>query len=275
MAETESVYQALARLEAKNEAGALCVIVRSTGSTPRRAASKMLVYADGSIDGTIGGGEMESRVIAEALEAIKDGRSRLLEYSMNDPQRGDPGVCGGQLEIFVEPVQPKPVLVVIGAGHVGQAVAHLAKWLGFFVVVNDDRAGFCNPETVPDGDEFYPVPMAELTKKMKITPWTYLVLTTRGVTIDVPGLPSLIKTPAAYIGVIGSKRRWATTRQQLVEQGVSVDELEKVRSPMGLELNAETPEEIAVSIMAEIIMLRQGGDGSVMAHKHSDQVERG
>jgi xanthine dehydrogenase accessory factor len=102
---------------------------------------------------------------------------------------------------------------------------------------------------------------------MKITPWTYLVLTTRGVTVDVPGLPSLIETPATYIGVIGSKRRWATTRQQLIDQGVAEEDLRKVRSPMGLELNAETPEEIAVSIMAEIIMLRQGGDGSVMASK--------
>jgi xanthine dehydrogenase accessory factor len=225
----------------------------------------MLVYADGSIVGTVGGGEMESRVIAEALEAIIDGNPRLLEYSMTDPQRGDPGVCGGQLEIFVEPLQPRPILVVIGAGHVGQAVAHLAKWLGYYVVVNDDREDFCTPEAVPAGDEFYPVPMAELSQQMKITPWTYLVLTTRGVNVDVPGLPSLIEAPAAYIGVIGSKRRWETTRQQLIEKGVSEEDLKKVRSPMGLELNAETPEEIAVSIMAEIVMLRQGGDGSVMA----------
>jgi xanthine dehydrogenase accessory factor len=267
MSAPKSVYQAIAELEAKNETGALCIIVSSQGSTPRRTTSKMLVYTDGSIMGTIGGGEMESRVIAEALAAIKDGKPRLLEYSMTDPQRGDPGVCGGQLEIFVEPLQPRPILVVIGAGHVGQAVAHLAKWLGYYVVVNDDREGFCTPETVPEGDEFYPVPMAELFQQMKITPWTYLVLTTRGVTVDVPGLPSLIETPATYIGVIGSKRRWATTRQQLIDQGVAEEDLRKVRSPMGLELNAETPEEIAVSIMAEIIMLRQGGDGSVMASK--------
>ena len=210
MSASNSVYQALAKLEAKNESGALCIIVRSRGSTPRRTTSKMLVYPDGNIEGTIGGGEMESRVIAEALGAINDGKPRLLEYSMTDPQRGDPGVCGGQLEIFVEPVQPSPILVVIGAGHVGQAVAHLAKWLGFYVVVNDDRDGFCTPEAVPSGDVFYPVPMADLSGQMKITPWTYLILTTRGVTVDVPGLPSLVESPAAYIGVIGSKRRWAS-----------------------------------------------------------------
>jgi len=259
------IYRAIAELEEKNEAGALCTVVRSRGSTPRHATSKMLVYTDGHILGTVGGGELESRVIAEAQKAILDGAPRLLEYSMTDPQRGDPGVCGGQVEVFVEPIMPKPVLVAIGSGHVGKAVAHLAKWLGFRVAVNDDRPEFCNLEAVPDGDEFYPVPMVELPSHLKITPWTYLVLTTRGVTIDVPGLPALLDTPAAYIGIIGSRRRWTTTQKMLLEAGLSAEKLRRIRSPMGLELKAETPEEIAVSIMAEIIMLRHGGDGRVMA----------
>jgi xanthine dehydrogenase accessory factor len=260
-----SVHIALADLEKTNEAGVLCTIIRSQGSTPRHTGSKMLVYPDGSITGTVGGGELESRVIQEAVESLQDGRPRLLEYAMADPKRGDPGVCGGQVEVFVEPVLPKPTLVVIGSGHVGKAVAHLAKWLGFRVAVNDDRPEFCNPEAVPGADEYYPVPMAELPKQMKITPWTYLVLTTRGVAVDIQGLPALLDTPAAYIGVIGSQRRWATTRKQLLECDVPEEKIARVRSPMGLELNAETPEEIAVSIMAEIIMLRQGGDGAVMS----------
>jgi xanthine dehydrogenase accessory factor len=259
-----SIYKALVQLEERNESAALCTVVRSQGSTPRRETSKMLVHENGAIIGTVGGGEMESRVIHEALQAIRDGNSRLLEYKMTDPKRGDPGVCGGQLEIFIEPIQPKPILVVIGTGHVGKAVAHLAKWLDYYVVANDDRPEFCSPEAVPDADEFYPVPMVELPQHFKITPWTYLVLTTRGVAIDVPGMPALLKSPAAYIGVIGSRRRWATARKQLLEAGVPEEQLERVRSPMGLELNAETPEEIAVSIMAEIIMLRRGGDGRVM-----------
>jgi xanthine dehydrogenase accessory factor len=148
---------------------------------------------------------------------------------------------------------------------VGKAVAHLAKWLGFRVAVNDDRPEFCNPQAVPDGDEFFPVPMGELPQHLNITPWTYLVLTTRGVAVDVPGLPALLDTPAAYIGVIGSRRRWTTALKKLQDAGIPDEKLNRVRSPMGLELRAETPEEIAVSIMAEIIMLRQGGDGSVMA----------
>lgn len=259
-----SIYKALAELEERNQPAALCTVVRSQGSTPRRETSKMLVYQNGAITGTVGGGEMESRVIDEALQSLKDGKSRLIEYHMTDPKRGDPGVCGGQLEVFIEPINPKPILVVIGTGHVGKAVAHLAKWLGYHVVANDDRPDFCNPEAVPGADEFYPVPIAELPEHFDITPWTYLVLTTRGVAIDVPGLPALLESPGAYIGIIGSRRRWATARKQLLEAGVSEEKLDRVRSPMGLELNAETPEEIAVSIMAEIIMLRRGGDGRVM-----------
>jgi xanthine dehydrogenase accessory factor len=262
-----SVYRALAKLEEENGAGALCTLIRSQGSTPRHSGSKMLVYPDGSILGTVGGGEVENRVIEEAIQSIRDGKPRLLEYNMSDPERGDPGVCGGQMEVFVEPIQSKPTLVVVGAGHVGKALVHLAHWLGFRVVINDDRPEFCTPEAVPDGDEYLPAPLAELPQRLKITPWTYLALTTRGVNIDVQGLPALLETQAAYIGVIGSQRRWSVARKQLSEMGVSEEKLNQVRSPIGLELNAETPEEIAVSIMAEIIMLRQGGDGRAMSQK--------
>jgi xanthine dehydrogenase accessory factor len=260
-----SIYQDLAELERRNLAGALCTIISSHGSTPRHTGSKMLVYPDGSIRGTVGGGELENRVIAEAKTAIQDGKPRRLEYNMADPSRGDPGVCGGQVEVYVEPIQPRPTLVVIGSGHVGKAVAHLAHWLGFHVAVNDDREEFCNPQAVPDADEFLPVPMAELPAHLEINPWTYLVLTTRGTNVDIPGLPALLDTPAAYIGVIGSQRRWATTKKELLASGVPAEKLARVRSPIGLELLAETPEEIAVSIMAEILMLRNQSTGQIMS----------
>jgi xanthine dehydrogenase accessory factor len=262
-------YQALSTLEQENRAGVLCMVVRSQGSTPRRAGSKMLVYPDGSITGTVGGGELENRVIKAALEALTDGSPRMLEYNMADPQRGDPGVCGGQVEVYVEPILPQPKLVIIGAGHVGKAVAHLGHWLGYYVVVNDDRPAFCTPEMTPGGDLYLPVPMAQLAEQLDIDRWTYLVLTTRGVDVDVKGLPVLLESQAAYIGVIGSQRRWMTTRNKLLEAGVAAEIIDRVRSPIGLELNAETPEEIAVSILAEIIMHRQGGDGSVMSERKS------
>jgi xanthine dehydrogenase accessory factor len=215
---------------------------------------------------------MENRVRNEARQAILDGRPRMLEYNMADPKRGDPGVCGGQVEVYVEPIQPKPTLVVVGSGHVGKAVAHLAHWLGFWVVVNDDRPGFCDAQAVPDADQYVPTTIAELPQHLEITPWTYLVLTTRGMNVDVEGLPALLDAPAAYIGVIGSQRRWASARKVMQEQGVPAEKLDRVRSPIGLELNAETPEEIAVSILAEIIMLRQGGDGAVMSSRQAQEA---
>lgn len=250
------IYQAIVDLENQNEAGAICTVIRASGSTPRGAASKMLVYADGSALGTIGGGEMESRVVSEALQAIREGKPRILEYSMVEPDRGDPGLCGGQLEVYVEPILPRPVLVVVGCGHVGKAVAYLAKWLGYRVLASDDRPDFCTPESIPDADQYLPVFMQDLPQTIKIHPWMYFVLTTRGVDIDVPGLSVLLEHEIAYIGVIGSRRRWETTKKKLLDAGISEEKLEIVRSPIGLDLGGETPEEIALSIMAEITLVR-------------------
>ncbi len=260
-----SIYQALAELEERGRAGVVCTVMHTAGSVPRRAGSKMLVYPDGTFIGTVGGGEVESRVIEEALKALEEGTNRVVSYKMVSPEKGDPGICGGQLEVFVEPILARPTVVVVGGGHVGKAVGHLASWLGYYVVVTDDRPEWCTPEMHPDANDLIVAPMAELTERMEITPQTYLVLTTRGVKVDVPGMPNLIRSQAAYIGVIGSKRRWITTRKQiLAETDITEEELNRVHSPVGLELNAETPEEIAVSIMAEIMLLRKGGTGKSM-----------
>jgi xanthine dehydrogenase accessory factor len=261
---SDSIYRLIAQALERGESAALCTITKSEGSTPRHVGSKLLVDENGGLTGSVGGGELEHRVIEEARLSIEDGRPRLLSYNMADPARGDPGVCGGQVEVFVEPLLPPAKLVVVGAGHVGKAVAHLAKWLGFRVAVCDDRVEFCTPESIPDAGEFYPVTIAELPSHLKINRQTYLVLTTRGSALDVAGLPALLNTPAAYIGVIGSRRRWATTIKGLMEKGLDEQKLANIHSPIGLELNAETPEEIAVSIMAEILMLRSAGSGKPM-----------
>ena len=259
-----SIYQAIADLENAHKPAALCTVVKTSGSTPRHSTSKMLVYSDGHILGTVGGGELENRVLLEALASLKDGKPRNLAYSMADPGRGDPGLCGGQVEVFVEPILPSPMLVVVGGGHVGKAVAHLARWLGFRVAVSDDRAEFCTLEANPDAEEFYPVPLAELPLQLSITPQTAIVLTTRGSNVDVAGLPALLDTQAGYIGVIGSRKRWNATVKALNDQGISDEKLGRIRSPIGLGIGAETPEEIAVSILAEILMLRGGGSGRSM-----------
>lgn len=252
-----SIWREIAELEGNHKGAVLCTIIRSQGSTPRHAGSKMLVYSDGSISGSIGGGELESRIISVALESIQSGYSQILEYNMSEPERGDPGVCGGRVEIYMEPIIPEPTLVVVGAGHVGRAVAHLANWLGFRLVISDDRPEFLDPEIFPQAEQLYPCRLEELADQFTITQWTYIVLTTRSVDIDVPGLPFILDSPAAYIGVIGSKRRWETTRQKLEEAGIDRKKVERVKSPMGIDISAETPQEIALSIMAEIIQIRR------------------
>jgi xanthine dehydrogenase accessory factor len=269
----KSIYEAIAELEKNNESGTLCTVVKSEGSTPRHVGSKMLVYADGKFIGTVGGGDLEHRVLDEAWMAMGDGETRILSYSMVDPSRGDPGVCGGTVEVFVEPILPPAMIVVIGAGHVGKAVVHLAKWLGFRVAVSDDRAEFCNPESTPGADAYYPVEMGKLPDQLKINRRTYLVITSRGSSVDALGLPSLLQSDAGYIGVIGSRRRWLTTVKALKGKGVSDERIATVHSPMGLELNAETPEEIAVSIMAEILMIKDKGTGKPMKLKQAETSE--
>ena len=260
----ETIYQAAAQLQLDHKSGALCTIIDSSGSTPRHQGSKMLVFEDGKFIGTVGGGEVEIRVIQEALAAQEDGKPRFLKYSMVDPKQGDPGVCGGTLEVYVEPILPDPLVLLIGGGHVGKAVVHLAKWMGFRVAVSDDRAEFCNKESNPDADEFYPVLMEDLSRHLKFNKQTYIILTTRGANVDIDGLPNILDQPFAYLGIIGSKRRWAVTQKALLEKGIDAEKLAKVHSPIGLELKAETPEEIAVSIMAEILMLKNNGTGKSM-----------
>ena len=237
---------------------ALCTVVNTRGSVPRHAGSKMLVFRDGRTEGTVGGGEIENLVIEEARQALKDGQTRFLNYDMIDIET-DPGVCGGTVTLFVEPYRRDPTVVVVGAGHVGQAVAHLAGWLGFRVVVSDDREELCKPEVAPGGDEYLPIPMQALPDAMEIDSQTYLVLVTRGVDVDAAGLPALLKTEAAYIGLIGSKRRWQHTREKLAEEGLPEEAIGRIKTPIGLDIHAETPEEIAVSILGEIIALRNEG----------------
>lgn len=249
----DDVYNALADIKRTGTSGALCTIIKTKGSTPRKEGSKMLVFENGSIVGTVGGGEVEARVIQEALNSIKSGKSRIISYDLIDPDQGDPGICGGSLEIFVDPIDKPEELVVVGGGHVGKAVVFLAKWLGFRVILNDDRKEFCSPDLVPGADEYIHCPLAELPGKYQIPASASVVLATRNQKVDINGLPELLAIPTAYIGVISSKRRWQLTEEQLIESGVNKDNLKKIHAPIGLKIGAETPEEIALSILAEII----------------------
>lgn len=261
----QNLYKELQALERRGESGALCTVVRTRGAVPRRPGAKMLVYPDGRIIGTVGGGQMESLVVESALDVLRSGESQLVHYTLLDPKSGDPGVCGGTVDIFVDPVSPDPILLVVGGGHVGAELVHLGHWLGFHVVLSDDRSDFCTPQAVPGADEYIPGDASTLINTFIFHSETYVVLVTRSVDQDLALLPGILECPHAYIGVIGSQRRWKTTCEGLEALGVSTDKLSDIHSPVGIELNAETPREIALSIMAELIMLRRGGSGRTMS----------
>ncbi|MCC6615908.1 MAG: XdhC family protein [Anaerolineae bacterium] len=264
MDDTRAVFEALIAAQNDGEPVALATIIAAQGSVPRHEGSKLLVRADGTFVGTVGGGQMEALVIKEALDALAQGNARTVSYSLNDIAAGDPGVCGGTVQIFIEPIGVSPTLLVIGGGHVGKALAELGKWMGFRVLLSDDRPEFCNEDYAPGLDGYYICKASELPAQIKITAQTHIAAVTRGLPIDIDLIPILLATDAPYIGLIGSRRRWALTVNALKERGLSEAEIARVRAPIGLELNAETPKEIAISIMAEITMLRRGGDGKPM-----------
>lgn len=275
MSDDRAVFEAVVTAQRENKLAALATVIETQGSVPRQAGSKMLIWPDGQIVGTVGGGQMEAYIIGEAQAALRDGATRVLTYNLSDLGAGDPGVCGGTVRVFVEPLLTPVTLVVIGCGHVGRAVAELAKWLELHVVVVDDRPGYATPEVIPGMDGYHTVAAAELLDHVAITPRTAVAAVTRGLPVDERLLPVLLATEAPYIGLIGSRRRWALTIEALEAQGLPREQLSRVRAPIGLEIGAETPKEIAVSILAEIIMvLRQATGQPMQWHGTAAQAAR-
>ena len=240
----------------------LATIVATRRSVPRHAGSKMLVFGDGRLVGTVGGGAMESRVIDEALELLRTGTTKLLDYELSEPDRGDPGLCGGEVQIYLEPYMPLPTILVVGAGHVGRAVVDLAHWLGYRTVVTDDRGDRLTEDAMPNADVRLEGPVGDVLAEYDITVDTSAVVVSREVDIDVGALGHLLQSPAGYVGVMGSSRRWKQVRNRLVEGGVDKSVLDRVHVPIGIELGAETVEEIAVSILSEVIRVRRGAGAS-------------
>lgn len=247
----------------------LATVIDTSRSVPRHAGSKMLVYGDGRTSGSIGGGEMESRVIEEARGALADGKPRLLTYRLTDPDRGDPGLCGGEVSLYLEAYMPAPTVFVIGCGHIGRAVIDLAKWIGFRVIAYDDRPDQADPKTLPGADVVLGGEFAAALEGVAIDADTHVVIVTRSMPVDLEVLPFVLDAPAGSIGVMGSNTRWRETRKALADKGIDAGSIARLNAPIGLELNAETPEEIALSIMSQIVMQRRGGDGTPMADADS------
>jgi len=259
------LFEEIVRMRRANQRGALATIVHTNGSIPSYESSRMLVREDGSIAGTIGGGCVEADVWAAAKEVIQTEQPRKMTFNLNHEAAYDAGlICGGTLEIFVEPILPQPLLYIFGGGHVSLAVARAAHSAGFAVAVVDDRETFANAERFPMAMEVH-TSYAEAFEKLRPNASSYLLIVTRGHKDDMRVLAWAVRTDARYIGMIGSKRKVLSVYKALEHEGYSPAEFERVHAPVGLDIGALTPEEIAISITAELIAVRRNAQN--LSHK--------
>jgi len=251
------LFEEIVRMRKAGQRAALATIVHTNGSIPSYESSRMLVREDGSIAGTIGGGCVEADVWAAAKEVITKESPRKMVFQLNNEASYDNGlICGGTLEVFVEPILPHPVACIFGGGHISMALAKLANAAGFGIVVIDDREQFANKERFPMAQEIF-TSYGEAYARIKPNASSYLVIVTRGHRDDMRVLAWAVRTEARYIGMIGSKRKVLSVYQALEKEGFSPEEFKRVYAPMGLEIGALSPEEIAISIAAELVAVRR------------------
>ncbi len=257
------IFEEIVKIRSKGERAAIATVTSVKGSTPRAEGSKMLVKSDGSIVGSVGGGSVEGQVYQEAMNVIKEGRSKMFHYDLTGKDAAEGGmICGGNMEVFIEPIITDPVLYIFGGGHISFFISKIGKMLGFKIIVIDDREEFANPERFPEVDETIAKDLEEVLPSLNINKSSYVVIVTRGHLLDEKVLEWAVETDARYVGMIGSRKKNKTVFSHLESRGVPKDLLETVHAPIGLDIKAETPEEIAVSIMAEIIMVRREKDSS-------------
>jgi len=253
------VFTAVADALERGEPAALVTIVATTGSTPQRVGAKMLVFGDGRIVGTIGGGCYENDAFWKAREAIKTRRPEVVHYELSDDFAQETGlICGGQMDVYIEPIEPSPELYIIGAGHVGFHLARLAADVGFRVHVVDDREKFANAERFPTAAEVVVDDIPAWIDRASLPAHAYAVIVTRGHTNDLEALRALAPRELRYLGLIGSRAKVARIYEALIESQTPAEVLQKVHAPIGLDIGAVTPQEIAVSILAELIAVKHG-----------------
>jgi xanthine dehydrogenase accessory factor len=253
------LYSEIVRLRKAGQKCAVATIVQVNGSIPSYESAKMLIREDGSIMGTIGGGCVEADVWTAAREVIDTEKPRHLTFSLGQDAAYDNGlICGGQLDIFVEPVTPEPRAYIFGGGHVSKSISKIANMAGFATVIIDDREAFANKERFPEADETYADEYENVFPKLDISSSAYIVIVTRGHRDDMRVLRWAVGTPARYIAMIGSKRKTISVVKELVKEGIPRESFDKIYAPMGLEIGAETPEEIAISVVGEMIAVRRG-----------------
>lgn len=258
------IFEEISRIRSEGGSAALATVVQVKGSTPREAGSKILIKSDGTIFGSIGGGTLEATICRESMNVIREARPKMLHFDLTGEEvQGDEMLCGGNMDIFIEPIFPQATLYIFGAGHISLTMSKIAKMVGFKVVVIDDRAEFANAERFPEADEIFADNLSTVFSKLKINKSSYIAIVTRGHQSDERVLEWAVKTEACYIGMIGSKKKNEVIFSHLQSKEISRELLESVHAPIGMDIHAETPQEIAVSIVAEIIKTRREKEHTV------------
>jgi xanthine dehydrogenase accessory factor len=258
------IYAEIAKLRKEGRRAALATIIQVQGSIPSYECSKILVRDDGSILGTVGGGCVEAEVWAVAQDVMREEKPRRLHFNLNSSPEYDEGlVCGGSLDIFVEPILATPTLYLFGGGHVSLAISKVAQIAGFETVIADDREAFANKQRFPGAAETWAGPWQEILPQLHPNDFSYIVVATRGHKGDLECLRWALSTSARYVGMVGSKRKLIEFFKVLEREAMPVEKLDRVHSPVGLDIGALTPEEIAVSVVAEMIAVRRNALPSV------------
>jgi xanthine dehydrogenase accessory factor len=248
------IYQKILEIRKNNGSAAVVTVVQTAGSTPRKLGTKMIVFPDGTIFNTVGGGAIEKTIIQDALDVLTSAEPKLVKY-----QTTDLGMCcGGEMELFIEPLGVKEKLIIFGAGHVGAAVARVGKFLNFHVTVVDDRPEYADQSRIPEADriiaKYHEIALQEIPFDLH----THIVIAMYDHRYDTEILLACGQKPFAYLGMIGSKRKAIKALNHLRESGMSEETVKKIHTPIGLNIGAQTPEEIAVSILSEIVSEMKG-----------------
>lgn len=253
----QDLYQKLSEIQSKRIPAAVVTVIEARGSTPRNTGAKMIVLADGRIFGTIGGASVEALVAEEAIACIKTGEFRKVKHSLNDAEKNDTGmVCGGTMEFFIEPVNQVPHLIIFGGGHCGHPLARISRQIGFQYTLIEDRPEFAGEDRFPDANQIIIGDIEQVSNDLETTEADYIAIVTRNHELDFLTLKHILKKPARYIGLIGSKSKRQKIIKRLKSEGFGTKEIERIHTPIGIEIKAETPEEIAISILAEIILVK-------------------
>jgi xanthine dehydrogenase accessory factor len=251
------IYRELIELISKGEQAALATVISSQGSAPRGAGAKMLIKKDHSVIGSVGGGGVEQQLVQKAIEVMDSGVAQAVHLDLSGKGEEPTMICGGQVDVFIEPIQPQETIYLFGAGHVSQSTAEMAKMLDFRVVVIDPRAEYNNIDRFPHADVLMVEDYADVFTKLDPDKNSYIVIYTPGHVSDEQCLHFAVGTSAKYVGMIGSKKKVKEVKERLLQKGVLPGQLEGVHAPIGLAIHAETPQEIAISILAEIVKVKR------------------